>query len=99
MKTSVIAFATAFALTLGGASAAFAQDATNSVAADPEECLVEQGAGATPPNESLSSETSSGDTDSSSDSDSSSDGTRAIDDQNPGGCPNLTGADDDDASN
>jgi uncharacterized low-complexity protein len=93
MKTSVIAFATAFALTLGGASAAFAQDATNSVAADPEKCLVEQGAGATPPGESLASESGSGD------SGSSTDNPPAIDDQNPGGCPDIVNSDDDDDTN
>lgn len=90
MKSSILAIATACALTFGAASAAFAQDATNSVAADPEKCLIEQGAGATAPNESLSSETTSGD------SGSSSDGTRAIDDQNPGGCHDLVNSEDSD---
>ncbi|WP_156464059.1 hypothetical protein [Devosia sp. Leaf420] len=88
MKTSILTIATACVLTLGVTSAAFAQDATNSVAADPEKCLINQGAGATPPNESLSSETTSDD------SGSSSNGTRAIDDQNPGGCPDLVKSED-----
>ncbi len=88
MKASILAIVTASVLTLGAASAGFAQDATNSVAADPEKCLIDQGAGATPPNESLASETTSGD------SGSSSNGTRAIDDQNPGGCPDLVNSED-----
>ncbi|KKB78665.1 hypothetical protein VW35_09055 [Devosia soli] len=92
MKTTAIAFATAFALSLGGVSMSFAQDATNSDATNPEECLIEQGAGATPPNESLSSETTSGD------SGSSSEGTRAIDDQNPGGCTNIVESEESDSN-
>ncbi|SFV38062.1 hypothetical protein SAMN05216456_3240 [Devosia crocina] len=62
MKTSLLAMTTAFALTLGATGASFAQDAT--ATENPttlEECLVQEGAGATPPGDSIASETSSND--------------------------------------
>ncbi|QQR38826.1 hypothetical protein [Devosia rhizoryzae] len=61
MKSSLLAITTAFALTLGASSVSFAQD-TNT-ATNAEDCLVQQGAGATPTGESLTTEgdTSQGD--------------------------------------
>lgn len=58
MKSSLIAITTALALSIGGTAAVFAQDATTTTApATLEECLVQEGAGATAPGDSLASET------------------------------------------
>jgi len=83
MKASVLALLTAAALSFGATSVAFAQDATTSTPPTDEECLVEQGAGATPPGESLVSEEPSDDSESSSEP-------RAVDDKVPEGCPDLS---------
>lgn len=55
MKSSLITLTAALALSIGGASAAFAQDAA--APATLEECLVQEGAGATAPGDSIASET------------------------------------------
>lgn len=62
MKTSILALSAAFALTLGATSVSFAQETPTT----PEECLVEQGAGAPAPGESLSPTTGDDDDDGSS---------------------------------
>lgn len=96
MKSSVLALATAAALMFGATSATFAQDASATTAPGStptaEECLALQGAGATPPNESLVSEQES-DSDNETATGTESDGsdaTGAVDDENPEGCPDLT---------
>ncbi|HEY0034572.1 MAG TPA: hypothetical protein VGB81_15025 [Devosia sp.] len=71
---------------------AAATDAAATTALTPEECLALQGAGATPPNESLVSEQendSDNQTSLGTESDSS-DATGAIDDENPEGCADVT---------
>lgn len=83
----------------GGAAATTTTDATATTTEGAatteltaEECLALQGAGATPPGESLVTEQES-DTDNETATgteSSSSDATGAIDDENPEGCPDLT---------
>ena len=55
MKSSLIAVTTALAFSIAGSAAVFAQDAA--APATLEECLVQEGAGATAPGDSISSET------------------------------------------
>jgi hypothetical protein len=59
MKSSLIAITAALAFSIGGAAAVFAQDATTTTTAPTtlEECLVQEGAGATAPGDSLATET------------------------------------------
>lgn len=90
MKTSLLAVTAALALTLATTSTTFSQDAGETGPLTPEECLIKQGAGATPPAESLSS--TSGDD---SDSGDASDGPGAMDDERLPGCPDLEDDDDD----
>ncbi len=80
------------AATGGAAAAGTTTGAAETTALTAEECLALQGAGATPPGESLVSEQES-DTDNETATgteSSSSDATGAIDDENPEGCPDLT---------
>lgn len=97
MKTSLVAFATAFALTLGASSASFAQDGNGAQSADSlQECLVEEGAGATPPGDSLVSE--SGPNIASTSNGPSAEGLDpALGDAVP--CPDVAGGASDDESN
>ncbi|MBO9590440.1 hypothetical protein [Devosia sp.] len=55
MKSSLIAITTALALSIGGTAAIFAQESTTAPTTL-EECLVQEGAGATAPGESLQSD-------------------------------------------
>ena len=95
MKTSALAIATAFALSLslGTASVSVAQDA-----ATQEDCILQQGAGATPTGESLVSE---GDTSSGDEGESDTPSAQGLDAAvgDAVACPDIEGGVDDDDSN
>lgn len=96
MKT-LLAITTAFALTLGATSISFAQE-TNTVESEAEDCLVQQGAGATPTGESISSD---GDTSQGSEGETDTDSAEGL---APAlgqavACPDVEGAADSDDTN
>ena len=95
MKSSLIAMTAALALTLGISTAAYAQD--DGAAANLEECLVKQGAGATPEGESIVSDGPSNETDSN-DSEPAAEGLDVAT-GDAVACPNIDGATDDDDTN